>query len=124
MRTIIVTGDHKLTAKSVAKQLGFKTERANIMEGKELDELSEKEATDLAIATWENTGREPYFHISSPKGGWKAKNIKAHSDYIDIKDFPKYWKELDIDFTVDIEAKDKELAVMKLQKDLDVISQH
>ncbi len=43
MRTIIVTGDHKLTAKSVAKQLGFKTDRDNIMEGKELDELSEKE---------------------------------------------------------------------------------
>jgi len=43
MRTIIVTGDHKLTAKSVAKQLGFKTGKANIMEGKELDNLSEKE---------------------------------------------------------------------------------
>jgi Ca2+-transporting ATPase len=43
MRTIIVTGDHKLTAKSIAKQLGFKTEEVNIMEGEELDNLSEKE---------------------------------------------------------------------------------
>jgi Ca2+-transporting ATPase len=43
MKTIIVTGDHKLTAKSVAEQLGFKIGKANIMEGKELDKLSEKE---------------------------------------------------------------------------------
>jgi len=42
MKTIIVTGDHKLTAKSVAEQLGFKIGKANIMEGKELDKLSEK----------------------------------------------------------------------------------
>lgn len=43
MRTIIVTGDHKLTAKAIAKELGFKLSRTSIMEGKELDELSDKE---------------------------------------------------------------------------------
>jgi len=42
MRPIIVTGDHKLTARAVAKELGFNVKEENIMEGKELDELSDK----------------------------------------------------------------------------------
>ena len=43
MRPIIVTGDHKLTAKAVAEELGFKIEEENILEGKDLDKLSDKE---------------------------------------------------------------------------------
>ena len=53
MQPIIVTGDHKLTAKAVALELGFKTKERNIMEGKELDELSdnqfEKRVKDIQI---------------------------------------------------------------------------
>jgi Ca2+-transporting ATPase len=43
MNPIIATGDHKLTAKSVAKELGFKVKEENILEGKELDGLSDKD---------------------------------------------------------------------------------
>ncbi len=43
MRPIIVTGDHKLTAKAVAEELDFKIKEKNIMEGVELDKLSDKE---------------------------------------------------------------------------------
>ena len=43
MRPILVTGDHLLTAKAVAKELGLKTKKENIIEGKELDELSDEE---------------------------------------------------------------------------------
>jgi len=43
MRPILVTGDHKLTAKYVAQKIGLKVEKENIIDGKELDELSEKE---------------------------------------------------------------------------------
>ncbi|UZE93042.1 MAG: HAD-IC family P-type ATPase [Candidatus Nealsonbacteria bacterium] len=43
MRTIIATGDHKLTAESVAKEIGFKIAKENILEGKELDKLSDKD---------------------------------------------------------------------------------
>jgi len=43
MKPIIVTGDHKLTAKAVAEELGFKITEENVMEGKELDQLSDKE---------------------------------------------------------------------------------
>jgi len=43
MRPIIVTGDHKLTAKAVALELGFDIKEMNIMEGKDLDGLSDKQ---------------------------------------------------------------------------------
>lgn len=43
MRPIIVTGDHKFTAKAVANQLGFNVKKENVLEGKDLDLLSDKE---------------------------------------------------------------------------------
>ena len=43
MKPIIVTGDHKLTAKAVAQEIGFKIKEKNIIEGKELDEFSDEE---------------------------------------------------------------------------------
>jgi Ca2+-transporting ATPase len=43
MKPIIVTGDHKLTAQAVAEELGFKIKSQNIMEGHDLDDLSDEE---------------------------------------------------------------------------------
>ncbi len=43
MKPIIVTGDHRLTAKKVAEKLGFPVEDKNILEGKELEQMNEKE---------------------------------------------------------------------------------
>lgn len=43
IKPIIVTGDHKLTAKSVAQELGFKISNENILEGRDLDELSDRD---------------------------------------------------------------------------------
>jgi len=43
IRPILVTGDHLLTAKAVAKELGLKTKKENIIEGRELDALSDEE---------------------------------------------------------------------------------
>ncbi|MDD5590297.1 MAG: HAD-IC family P-type ATPase, partial [Candidatus Portnoybacteria bacterium] len=47
LRPIIVTGDHKLTAKAVAEELGFKIKAENILEGKDLDKLGEKEFAEI-----------------------------------------------------------------------------
>jgi UV DNA damage endonuclease len=77
------------------------------------DGSSVEAATELAMATW---NREPLFHLSSPKHGWKSQNPRNHHDYIDADDFPECWKNLDI--TIEVEAKAKELAVMKLKQDV------
>ena len=77
------------------------------------DGSSVEETTELAVDTW---NREPLFHLSSPKNGWESGNPGHHHDYIDADDFPACWKNLDI--TVEVEAKAKELAVLKLMQDL------
>ena len=78
------------------------------------DQLSEEEATEGALSTWKN---EPLFHLSSPLNGWNGKNPEHHHDYINPNDFPLMWKNIP-NLTVDIEAKAKELAIAKLQKEL------
>lgn len=82
------------------------------------DGLSEEEATALAVRTWESCGREPYFHLSSPRNGWEGRPPRPHADYVDPGDFPPCW--LPLRATVDVEAKAKELAVLKLMRDLGV----
>ncbi|MBC8871328.1 MAG: UV DNA damage repair endonuclease UvsE [Planctomycetes bacterium] len=77
------------------------------------DGLSEEEATKQAIATWD---REPLFHISSPIDGWKGPRPRRHHDFINVADFPECWKDLAL--TIEVEAKAKEVAVLKLKKQL------
>ena len=43
LKPIMVTGDHLLTAKAIGKEIGLKTGEKNIIEGKDLDKMSEKE---------------------------------------------------------------------------------
>lgn len=83
------------------------------------DGLTISEASLKSIETWKQTGREAHFHISSPKNGWNSTNPRSHADYIDINDFPEEWLNNELpDFTLDIEAKAKELAVKRLMKQL------
>jgi UV DNA damage endonuclease len=77
------------------------------------DQLSEEEATREAMTTW---NREPVFHLSSPLAGWSGPPPHRHHDYIDLDDFPEFW--LGLDVTVEVEAKAKELAVLKLARQL------
>ena len=79
------------------------------------DGLSIEEATRLAAATWQRLGREQYCHLSSPRSGWGGGDVKPHADYINPSDLPSCWRELNM--TVDIEAKAKELAVLRLMND-------
>jgi len=43
MKPIIVTGDHKLTAKAIAEELGFVLKKSSIIEGKDLDRMPDEE---------------------------------------------------------------------------------
>jgi UV DNA damage endonuclease len=77
------------------------------------DGLSAGEATHQARETWR--GREPWLHLSSPASGWSStKDIRTHADYITPSDVPREW--LTLAATVDIEAKQKELAVLRLRR--------
>jgi UV DNA damage endonuclease len=81
------------------------------------DALTQAEATRLAAETWTRQGREPYFHLSSPREGWGSGNPRPHADYIDVDDYPEAWSTLRC-YTVDVEAKAKELAVVRLREAL------
>ncbi len=78
------------------------------------DGMTEREATEAMIETW--AGREPWAHISSPRDGWQSPDPRPHADYIDPADVPAAWKKLRM--TVDVEAKDKERAVLALMRAL------
>ena len=73
------------------------------------DGISIEQATQAALATW---NREPMFHISSPIEGWSGKKQNSHHDFINIEDFPECW--LDLNITVEVEAKAKEVAILQL----------
>lgn len=75
------------------------------------DGLSIDTVTQRALATWD---REPLFHISSPREGWDGPRPSRHHDFIDPADFPQEWRSLDI--TLEVEAKAKELAVLRLAR--------
>ena len=80
------------------------------------DNLTVEEVTERAGATWKTVGREQQCHVSSPKTGWESRTPKPHADYIDPNDVPGCW--LGRKMTLDIEAKAKELAVVRLMEDL------
>lgn len=74
------------------------------------DGMNVEEATEATRKTWGK--REPLFHISSPLEGWSGKQPERHHDFIDVADFPACWKGKRI--TVEVEAKAKEAAVLRL----------
>jgi UV DNA damage endonuclease len=80
------------------------------------DTLTVKEATELAAATWHTVGREQYCHTSSPKNGWGSGASRPHSDFIDTGDFPECW--VGMNMTIDVEAKAKEVAVVRLMEEM------
>lgn len=43
IRTVIVTGDHKFTAKAIAEEIGIEAGEANIIEGKDLENINDEE---------------------------------------------------------------------------------
>ena len=72
IRPIIVTGDHKLTAKAIAKKLGLNIKEENILEGKDL----EKYLIQTLIKTKEHQicRVEPKHKLESSRLGGKRRS--------------------------------------------------
>lgn len=49
IRTVMITGDHRLTAASIGRQIGLRTGKENILEGAEIDAMPD---TELSRAIW------------------------------------------------------------------------
>src|SRR3989344_8626229 len=71
IRPIIIAGDHKLTAKAIFKELGFKTD-GNIIEGKELDNWTDEELQKRVSGIDVYARVEPH-HKLRVVDAWQAK---------------------------------------------------
>ncbi|MDD3155396.1 MAG: UV DNA damage repair endonuclease UvsE [Victivallaceae bacterium] len=72
--------------------------------------MSLEEATCRAEASWHFRGETAHFHLSTPD----APGSRKHAEYIDPRDFPDCWRKWDL--LIDVEAKAKELAVLRLMR--------
>jgi UV DNA damage endonuclease len=91
--------------------------------------IPEAEALALACATWPE-GVTPKIHFSSPKthaeetgkGQWRFPRIVAHADLVDVLDFEAFLRgpvaALGRDLDVLVEARLKDLAVLRLREQL------
>jgi len=77
MKPIIVTGDHMLTAKAVAEKLGFKTSKDKMLEGSDLDKLSDKEFKGIFKNIQVYSRVEPIQKLKIVKAWQEAGNIVA-----------------------------------------------
>lgn len=70
------------------------------------------------FATWESIGRQPKFHLSSPKS---EKLIRAHADFVELDfalDFIKGLKDFGKSADIMVEAKAKDKAALQLVEEV------
>lgn len=83
--------------------------------------LSEREAFELAVSTWQYYGIKPLFHYSSCRKTFEDSTCKAqaHADYI-------YEKINDYEYAIDIEleCKAKDFAVLKYKETYNNLLEH
>ena len=88
------------------------------------DGIPDREALELALGTWPD-GVVPKIHYSSPKTAVEEKGrkivlpqLRAHADLIDPIGFEHFLREIaaGLDFDVMLEAKAKDLALLRLRE--------
>jgi UV DNA damage endonuclease len=98
------------------------------------DDIPDREALELALSTWPD-GVRPKIHYSTPKTAmeerrrrvgrrversWMLPQLRAHADLIDPIGFEHFARETaaGLDFDVMLEAKAKDLALLRLREQL------
>jgi UV DNA damage endonuclease len=88
------------------------------------DGIDDREALERALATWPE-GQTPKVHFSSPRldvgAGGRLPDLRAHADLIDPIAFRQFLRHTaaGLDFDVMLEAKAKDLALLRLRTHLD-----
>ena len=77
MKPIIVTGDHLLTACAVARELNIDTKEENIIQGKDLDKLSDKEFQKRIRKIYVYARVEPHHKLRIVKTWQEKKEVVA-----------------------------------------------
>jgi Ca2+-transporting ATPase len=72
IRTIIITGDNRLTAKTIANELGMKVEDGNILEGEQLDQMSTRDFSRI-VRKIKIYARVSPHHKSRIVDAWQSK---------------------------------------------------
>jgi len=98
IRPVVVTGDHKLTARAIAKELGFDVHGSAVMEGFELDALSDEELKDRVqhVSIFSRVNPEHKLRIVD---AWQARGATVAMTGDGINDAPAL-KEADIGVAV------------------------
>ncbi len=115
--TVMVTGDHKLTAVSIAKELGIAKSEEDALTGEQLAELSQEEFERIVITKRVFARVSPEQKLKLVKAFKKARNIVAVTGD-GVNDAPAI-KAADIGISMGIEGTDvsKEASDMILQND-------
>jgi UV DNA damage endonuclease len=88
------------------------------------DAIDDRDALEAALATWPR-GQTPKIHFSSPRldlgDSGRLPDIRAHADLIDPVAFRQFlrYTAVGLDFDVMLEAKAKDLALLRLRSHLD-----
>jgi UV DNA damage endonuclease len=88
------------------------------------ERIDDREALEAALATWPR-GQTPKIHFSSPRldvgPAGRLPDTRAHADLIDPIAFRQFLRHTaaGLDFDVMLEAKAKDLALLRLRSDLD-----
>jgi Ca2+-transporting ATPase len=116
IRTVMITGDHRLTAAAVARELGLLTD-GNVLEGRDLDRLSESELATMVndVAVYARVSPEHKMKIVS---AWKSQEHVVAMTGDGVNDAPAL-KRADIGVAMGITGTDvtKEACDMVLADD-------